>query len=93
MQTIIEILEKIASKLDTNTDFSDTAYECLEEIQEDINIYIDLLKDGDYDCLDELSIHFLPHATFYALANLNGYLDEQLQWQETFEACKKSIIK
>lgn len=93
MQAIIDILQQIQAHTHADTDISETAYDDVTEIQEDIAAYIEMLADNTTSCLDELSIHFLPQSTFYALAEKNGYLPAYLAWQKTFETLKDTYTK
>ncbi len=93
MEQIIAVLKEIDALINDQTDISETAYDSATEIKEDLEIFIECLEDGMYECIDDLSIHFLPQSTFNALALQNGYLDKYQEWNSIFELNKKNILK
>jgi hypothetical protein len=85
MQTVIQIIEIIKSKITLQTDLMWTHYETVDELLNEIEINLLLLKNNDRKGWQFFNYAFGPTSTFQEISIQNGWGEEFLELAEKFD--------
>ncbi len=85
MHTAIEIIETVKSKITPQTDIVWTRYESTNELLNEIEINLLLLKNYDRSGWEFFSYAFAPTGTFQEISIQNGWAEEFLELAEKFD--------
>ena len=91
LEELISILEKTKLKISDDSDMVWTGYNGAKELRAEIDLYINQIKGGDLNGLEELSKYFLPTSTFQEHSISNGWADEYLRLAEGFDKIYYSL--
>jgi len=89
-QELIDILQKIKSKLTDDSDLMWTSYDKAKQLRDELDIYIEQLKKGDSSCLDKLYMHFAPTSSFQEHSIQNSWSDEYIALSDRFDKVYKN---
>jgi hypothetical protein len=93
IEDLITIIEKIREKIKDGSAMEWTGYDSAKSLRNELEIYIDQLKKGNTECLEDLNTHFLPTATFQDHSISNGWGDEYMSLAEQFDRIYSGIKK
>ncbi len=85
IQKIVEILNTIKNKIDSNTDVVRSGFNSSTELINDIDSDIKKLHEGDYEILGKLTVMFAPTGAYQELSISNGWGEEFLKLAERFD--------
>ena len=85
------ILEKIKLKIADDSNMVWTGYDSAKELRDEIDVYINQIKNGDLNGLADLNTYFLPTSTFQEHSISNGWPDEYLRLAEEFDKIYHSL--
>lgn len=86
---ILQILENIYEKINENTIIRGTVYENVEELKDDIMIYMDEMEDNNGNWIQYLDLHFNPNSNFHKLAINNGWEKDFFVLKDQYFEAKK----
>lgn len=91
IEILIDILKQVKERFADSSDMLWTSYETAKEVRDELDVYIEQLTTGDNNCLDNLSIHFLPTSTFQEHSLQNGWSNEYMKLSEKFDSIYAKI--
>lgn len=93
LQETIYVVLKAREKITDDSDVVWTGYESAAALRNEIDHYLSLLRNGDYNALDKFNIYFSPTCTFQEHSVSNGWADEYLALAEHFDIAYNKIKK
>lgn len=84
-QELIEIINSVKAEFTDDSDLLWTSYSSAIQAREELDKYVNQLRQGDQSCLKELQVHFWPSCTFQEHALMNGWSAKYLKLAEEFD--------
>lgn len=85
-QDLIGIVETVKAKITDESDLLWTSYDIAKELRDELDTYIEQLKQEDKTCLKMLNIHFAPTSTFQEHSLMNGWTKEYMKVSKKFDS-------
>lgn len=84
-EELIEILNKVKEKLIDGSDVVWTGYDNAQQMRDELDAYIQILRTGDASPLKELRFLFAPTGSFQEHSIDNGWAYEYLELADKFD--------
>lgn len=82
---LFSIMESAKEKISDDSDVVWTGYNTARELRDEIDLYVNQIKSGNFNGLEELYKHFFPTCTFQEHSISNGWMDEYINLAERFD--------
>lgn len=85
---IAGLLQQFYELIDADTDISGTIYESIDELEDDIQTYIEEMLDNNGQWLEYLTIQLSPTGHFSKIAQQNQWFEN---WDEIYQSYLSAI--
>lgn len=82
---LLQIIEAIKDTVTPEIDVIWAGYNSIEQLLEELDNFSERIKQGELDCLKDLSIEFAPTSSFQELSISNGWSAEYIELASKFD--------